>query len=169
MGLRDTLKERPKLGGILAGAFVVAALLIGMIQVVRLHPPTVSDKPERAFFTVDDGKTWFVDDVTRLAPFDHEGKEAVRAYVAECNGKKFVNHMERYTDEGKQAMAKVHDAAKKGPPPGMLVAMAQQRGRELKRPGDPKWHKVSEGTAATAIMTPQCPEGSSGEAKFVFP
>lgn len=169
MGLRDTLNERPKLGGILAGAFVVAALLIGMIQVIRLHPPTLADKPERAFFTIDDGKTWFVDDVTRLAPFDYDGKEAVRAYVVECNGKKAVNHLERYTAEGKQAMAKVREAAKKGPPPGMLVAVAQQRGREVKRPGDAKWHKASDGVAATAIMTPQCPEGGSGEAKFVFP
>jgi hypothetical protein len=169
MGLRETLNERPKLGGILAGAFVVAALLIGMLQVIRLHPSTISDKPERAFFTTDDGKTWFVDEATRLAPFDHDGKEAVRCYVVECNGKRAVNHLERYTDEGKQAMAKVREAAKHGPPPGMLVAIAQQRGREVKRPGDAKWTKVSQGAAATAIITPHCPDGTSGDAKFVFP
>jgi hypothetical protein len=66
-------------------------------------------------------------------------------------------------------MAKVREAAKKGPPPGMLVSMAQQRGREVKRPGDAKWIKISEGAAASAIITPRCPDGASGEAKFVFP
>jgi hypothetical protein len=101
MGLRETLNERPKLGGALAGAFVVVALLIGMFQVIRQRPPTMSDKPDRAFFSVDDGKTWFIDEATRLAPFEHDGKEAVRAYLVECGGKRAVNHLERYTDEGK--------------------------------------------------------------------
>lgn len=169
MGLRDALNERPKLGGAIAGGFVVVALLIGMFQVIRSHPPTISDKPERAFFTVDDGKTWFVDDVTRLAPFDHDGKQAVRCYIVDCNGRRFVNHLERYTDEGKQAMAQVREAAKHGPPPGRLVALAQQRGREVKRPGDSKWVKMSDGAAATAIVAPRCPDGASGEPKFIFP
>jgi hypothetical protein len=50
----------------------------------------------------------------------------------------------------------------------MLVAAAQQRGREVRRPADPKWTSCANGQAAIAIQTPKSPDGG-GDAKFVFP
>jgi hypothetical protein len=170
MSLRETLNARPKLaGGIVAGCAAAAVLLV-VAHVLDLRAaPIGSAKPERAFFTVDDGKTWFVDDASQLAPFDHNGQQAVRAYVCECDGKQYVNHLERYTDAGKKAMTKVREMAKKGPPPGMLVFTAQQRGREVKKPGDGKWVPASNTAVAGPIAMPKRPDGAASEPHFVFP
>src|SRR5947207_1875801 len=80
-----------------------------------------------------------------LAPFDKDGKQAVRAYVfRSANGKVFVNHLERFKPDAKQAIER---ASKPDPkqttagPPKHLSAMqsAYTGGREVKRPGDEKW------------------------------
>ena len=169
MSLRDTLNTRPNLARGIAAGCAAAAILLALAHVLDLRAaPIGAGKPERAFFTVDDGKTWFVDDASRLAPFDHDGQPAVRAYVCECDGKRFVNHLERYTEAGKRAMTQVREAAKKGPPPGALVAAAQQRGREVKRPGESKW-VVSTTPAAGAVVALKSPGGAAGEPKLVFP
>jgi hypothetical protein len=170
MGVREAISERPKIAGGVALAFVVGAVVFVVFQLLGLRPgPELGGDPERAFFTIDDGKTWFVDDATQLAPFQHNGKEAVRAYVVDCNGKKFVSHLERYTAEGRQATIRLREVVKKGPPPGALVAAAQQRGREVKRPGDTNWTPTGNVAAAEAITTPKCPQGASGEPTMVFP
>jgi hypothetical protein len=168
--MRETLNTRPKLAGGIAAGCAAAAVLLVVAHVLDLRAaPVGAAKPEHAFFSVDDGKTWFIDDASRLAPFDHDGQKAVRAYVCECDGKRFVNHLERYTDAGKKAMTQVREAAKKGPPPGPLVAAAQQRGREVKRPGDTKWVGAGNATAAGAVTALKRPDGATGEPKVVFP
>src|SRR5262249_42292198 len=148
-----------------AAVAVAVVAAVGVILVLQFHDaqasPQAAGDPERAFFTTDDGKSWFIGDVTQIPPFAHDGKEAVRAYVVEYNGKRFVNHLERYTPEGKQALVKLNEAVKHGPPPGALVAAAQQRGREVKRPGDTRWVPTSETAAAEPIVTPKAPDGSS--------
>ncbi|HEY7090445.1 MAG TPA: hypothetical protein VH518_20275 [Tepidisphaeraceae bacterium] len=171
MGIRETMNKRPMIATGMVLALVLAAVGFAAYQMFDLRPASSNDpgEPERAFFTVDDGKTWFVDDAAQLAPFQHDGKEAVRAYIVECNGKRSVNHLERYTPEGKQAMLKLREAVKHGPPPGQLVAAAQQRGREVKRPGERNWTQTSDTTAAAAIIIPRAPPGESGDATFVFP
>src|SRR5439155_26864842 len=169
MGVREAMSKRPKIAAGVALALTTAAVVIVVLQMIELRAaPELAGEPERAFFTIDDGRTWFVDDATQLAPFQHDGKEAVRAYVFECNGKRFVNHLERYTEEGKKAMMRLREVVKKGPPSGALVAAAQQRGRELKRPGDAKWTPSSD-SAAAIIATPKCPQGATGEATVIFP
>jgi len=170
MSLRESINQSPKLaGGIVAGC-VLAALVLVVAHVMDLRAsPVGGGVVERAFFTVDDGKTWFVDDASQLAPFQHKGAEAVRAYVCEFEGKRFVNHLERYTDEGKKAMARLREVVKKGPPPGQLVSAAQQKGREVKRPGDAKWVSSANGTAAAAVTMLKRPDGAPGEPKLVFP
>jgi len=173
MGVRETMNKKPLLVGGVSVALVAAALAYAVVQFFDLRPSPsyAAGDPERAFFTVDDGKTTFIDDASQLPPFQHDGKEAVRAYIVECNGKRAVNHLERYTPEGKQAMLKLREAQKHahGPPPGQLVAAAQQRGREVKRPGDANWTPTSNSEATAAIITPKPPPGATGEATFVFP
>jgi hypothetical protein len=170
MDVREAINKRPKTVAAIATAVLAAVLIVVVLQFrdVQASPQGQAD-PERAFFTTDDGKTWFIGDVTQLPPFEHEGKQAVRAYVVEYNGKRFVNHLERYTPEGKQAMIKLKEAVKHGPPPGALVAAAQQRGREVKRPGETKWVPASEIAAAEAIIHSKPPDGSSGEPKIIYP
>ena len=171
MGVREVMNKRPMIVGGVAALLSAAALAFAVVHILDLGPKPTSaaSDVERAFFTVDDGKSWFIGDATLLAPFQHDGKEAVRAYIVECNGKRVVNHLERYTPDGKQAMLKLREAVKHGPPPGQLVAAAQQRGREVKRPGETTWTLTSNAEAAAAIITPKAPPGTSGEATFVFP
>jgi hypothetical protein len=56
----------------------------------------------RAFFTDDDGTTWFKDDARKVPPFDRNGKQAVRCFIYKCgeNGTPWVSHLMRYTPEG---------------------------------------------------------------------
>jgi len=171
MGVREAMNKRPMIARGVAAALAAGAVVFFVLQMLDLRAaaPDQAGDPERAFFTVDDGKTWFIDDATQLSPFQHNGKEAVRAYVVECDGKRFVNHLERYTAEGRQAMIRLREVVKKGPPPGALVAAAQQRGREVKRPGDAKWTPTSNIAAAEAITTPKAPQSASGEPTIVFP
>ena len=37
--------------------------------------------PTSGYFSDDDGKTYFQDDASKIAPFDHNGKQAVSAYL----------------------------------------------------------------------------------------
>jgi hypothetical protein len=170
MGVRESMNKRPMIAGGVTVIFVAAALVFVVFQLLGLRAPApdMGGDPEKGFFTVDDGRTWFIDAASQLSPFQHEGKEAVRAYVVDCNGKKFVNHLERYTPEGKQAMLRLREITKKSPPPGSLVAAAQQKGREVKRPADAKW-MASNAPGAEAIAAPRCPPGASGDPTFVYP
>src|SRR5690348_13994130 len=58
-----------------------------------------------AFYTDDNGKTFFKDDVGKLPPFDHNGKKAYRCDVFEdSKGKQFVGLLYRYTENGRREM-----------------------------------------------------------------
>ena len=89
MGIRETLNKNP---GITTGATAgIILLAVGFIiyQLSGGGTPSVATK---AYFTIDDGKTWFSDDINKVPPFDKDGKQAVKAYVYECpGGKPFVS------------------------------------------------------------------------------
>src|SRR5689334_3571232 len=75
MGIREKLSENKNLGlaaGI--GLVVIAALIVA-----RTFWPTRQADLNQAFYSDDDGKTWFTDSTFRVAPFDHNGKTAVVA------------------------------------------------------------------------------------------
>ena len=127
-----------------------------------------------AFYSTDDGRTWFTDTGSLLPPFDRDGKVAVQAYVYQCNGKQFVGYLERLTPK---ALKLTHDLdvavknARPGDaPPENLAEMqtARRWGREVKKPGDKKWVGVnsSEGSRVTTV---KCPDGSNGTPEMVYP
>src|SRR4051794_23591957 len=96
MGIREEMNKRPRavaVAGVVALAVGIAAMAF------QLSSGGIGRSGEQAFYTTDDGATWFTDAADRLPPFDYKGKEAVRAYVFECNGKPFVNHLERWTPD----------------------------------------------------------------------
>jgi hypothetical protein len=85
-------------------------LIIGLgiigIQLIRAGGTgiTVSDS---AFYTDDNGKTFFKDERYKVVPFDHNGKQAYRADVFQCrDGKQFVGLMYRHNAVGRKAMEK---------------------------------------------------------------
>jgi len=109
-------------------------------------------------FSIDDGKTWFAASSSNVPPFDYNGKQAVRAYVFECNGKRFVGFLERFTPEAHKLMVE-----NKGTPQTRVY------GREMKRPGDATWVKSGDYNGMGKVMDIKCPDGSSGTPEPVEP
>jgi hypothetical protein len=160
MELRKTFSEKPAIAaGVGGGLLLIALVCIGW----QLRGPTAPDGRTSAFFSVDDGKTWFKDDVSKLAPFDVGGKEAVRAHVfRSASGKEFVNHLERLKSDAKRVL----EEAKKKTSTSSLssqsaVQDARMNGREVKRPGDAKWISTVNPREAGQILTVNCPDGGT--------
>jgi hypothetical protein len=170
MGIRESINRNPKIAmGVGAGliAFTVAFVLFEMMDFSGASAVPSAD--EHAFFTVDDGRTWFVGDIKTLAPFEHQGKQAVRAYVYECDGQRFAGFLERYTEEGKKARQQVVEAAKTGRPNGRLVYVSSMTGREVKRPGDATWTLANDAQRVESITTVKCPHDPSHTPQMVQP
>jgi hypothetical protein len=165
MGVRESLnRQNPKLVvGVLVA--VVAAVAVLAVSRASSGDRDAASKP-RAFFSVDDGKTWFADDAAKVPPFNKDGKEAVRAYVLKCpDGKEFVGYLERYSPEGKKRLEAVSAQGAKGQDELSFVA-DQPMGIEVKAPGKPGWVNQADRRAAV-IMRPACPGG--GKPKLVLP
>lgn len=123
---------------------------------------TSSGKP-RAFYTTDDGATWFVDDADKLPPFDHNGQKAVMCFVYKAgpDGAPFVSHLQRFTPEG---IKQIQDAkaSKEFNPVGFNPG--QRATVEVKPPktGDKGWLPVND-PRALAIQKVKLPAGAAGE------
>jgi hypothetical protein len=159
MGLRQILNEKPWVG-----ALVGVAGIAGLVLSVWLSTGPRDIPPDRvAFFTSDEGKTWFKDDAGRVPPFDHQGKPAYRAFVFECGGKEFVAYMQRYGQAEKKGWEeKLKAAAADGREMEARVGLA--RGGEFKRPGDKDWISGQTNPMAVGKMqTVTCEDGSPAE------
>lgn len=158
MNLRETFNEKPGLAAAIAGGLILVGLVLMGVQ---LRGPSAPAAATRAFFSDDDGKTWFVDDAAKIPPFVHGGKEAVRAYVyRSAKGKEFVNHLERYKPDAKALL----EAAARGDKSAGNVAAVQGAhtgGREVKRPGDAKWIPSSKFREASGILSVKSPDGDA--------
>lgn len=91
------LRERRK--SILVLCILSAAIIIRLCTLPQ--PRQVG----RSFYTVDDGKTFFVDRI-QVPPYRKGMSEAVGAMVFSCDGgaTKFVGYLVRFTPEGKAQM-----------------------------------------------------------------
>ena len=161
MGFRDTLKQRPSLAAAAAAVMIVGAAVAIYVQARDFN----NSGSGKAFFTTDDGKTWFLDRNTRLAPFDKDGKQAVRAHVFECDGKRFVGYLSCYRPEAIKALEEAKAAKAEGKPPPNVQALAAvgTTGLLVKRPGAPGWVSQADVGAATQVRVFSCPDGSTPE------
>ena len=157
MDIRTALNERPVIGFsvgllilILAGAAIWSYLRGGQGSAIG-----------KAFYSDDDGKTWFIDNDQLIPPFDHHGKQAYGAAVYRCGmGRPFVGYLEKYSDQQRALVeqsrdnAGSHDSADRTatvPPSKMYV----------KNPGGKDW--VAGGSeqdlkAYTKVTTIICPD-----------
>lgn len=113
-----------------------------------------------AFYTVDDGATWFVDDANKLPPFDHEGKPAVACYVYKCGnaGQPWVSHLMRYTAAGKMQ----REQQRTDPNAEFNMSMSNVgTNLEVKEAnsGDQEWVSINDPRAA-GIQELKCADGS---------
>src|SRR4051812_16280853 len=125
MGIREKLSTNKHLGTAAGvGLFVIAAFIA-----VRTFWPVKQANLDRAYYSDDDGKTWFADSAFRVAPFDHNGKTAVVAHVYNyADGKKeFCAYLAQFTPEAKSKLeAAIAEAQKQGKPPGSVKLYADQ-------------------------------------------
>ena len=156
MGIRETIRKSQKGTVVVACVVLIGAIIAIFVQAKSFGPAGPGD----AFFTVDDGKTFFAGDARQLAPFDYGGKQAVRAHVFECEGKKVVGYMSRYTQESLDLFEEAKLAKAEGRPPKNVQKLATVAftGTELKKPGSDKW-VVQTNTNATKIRIFKCKDG----------
>ena len=164
MGVRERLNDNPRVA---VGVAAAILLITSVVVALQFSGPSTGEPSARAFFSTDDGKTWFVDEATKLAPFQRDGKEAVRAYVFECNGTSFVNHLERFTPDGRKA-AETAMSGKGTEQAASVAGQLRLSGAEVKKPGSKQWTPLSDMVKAGPILRPKCPDGA-GEPKPLDP
>lgn len=167
MGIRETLNKNPAITtGVTAGIVVLA---IGVIiwQLWGGSAPLASGGTAKAYFSDDDGATYFADATTKVPPFDHNGKQAVRALVFQCGtGQPFVGMLQRYTKEAKAKLEK----AQASKPGDIVMEDIEITGLEIKKPktGDAAWVKQTDPKAG-AVNRVTCPDGKVDQLRAVTP
>ena len=114
-----------------------------------------------AFYSDDDGQSYFRDDVNKLFPFDHDGKQAYRAYVFQTGGgKPFVGYLERINDKG---MAKLLTLQSQPQTPELVTQMDLIRGAglEARTPGSTRWLPESSPAFSTMVNGLRASDGNS--------
>jgi hypothetical protein len=163
VGVRELTNNNPRLTTAAVGIAVALAVAWALWS-VRGSPPPQPNRVTQFFFSTDDGKSWFLDDVSKLPPFQKDGKEALRAYVYKCgaDGKPYVACLGRYTANVRAQLQAIYARDPKGQDP-LIMRQIEQDGLEVKAPGPGgAWMKRSDPRAAE-LVTPRCPDGASAE------
>ncbi len=163
MSIRKKLNQMP---GLISGVVVIAIVAAIWMIWGNLNRGAGHGLPTGDFFSADDGKTFFRDDVKKLPPFDSGGKEAVKAYVYECDGKRFVGLLAKLSSQAQDLIQKERaDIAANPSQPSkyMMQAMqAYENGWLYKKPGAQDWVKGGPGYATG--QTPKCDNGKPADA-----
>jgi len=159
VGIREKLNENPAITTSVTVLIIVIA--VGYI-IYQQIPSGVPKAPTQAYFSIDDGKTWFADDINKVAPFEKDGKQAVRVHVFRCGrGEPFVAFMERLLPDAKKQVDALMAQGSQDPETGYKIAMIKESGSEYKRPGDARWIRMSENPQAFGeIMNVTCPDAN---------
>jgi hypothetical protein len=157
MGIREWSEKHPKALISLVSACIGLTIVTVVVQVLAGRRTITTQVPD-GYFTVDDGKTFFVASGSNIPPFDYQGQQAVSAYVFECAGKRFVGYVERYTPEAHREMVE-----------NRATPATQMYGRELKKPGENNWIKSGDLRAVAQLTDIRCPDGGNGVPEPVEP
>src|SRR5262245_26007153 len=95
MGIREKLKEKPAVSVAVAILFVLAAGAL----LARTYWPEKKADLLQAYYSDDDGQTWFADSIFQVPPFSHAGRVAVLAQVYTYAGgsKKFCAYLTQFS------------------------------------------------------------------------
>jgi len=158
------LLQQPRTG--LTVVAFLALTAIGIAVFNRQPAPAKSD-PDVAFYSDDDGQTYFKDSIYRFAPFDHNGKTADIAIVCTDGKQNFVGYLERYTPEARKQLQSAYDAnpTEHYKAIDLMASPAiSMQGMEVKIPGkDNSWQSRFE------IRSPNIQSPSGGEIQIVSP
>lgn len=162
MHVREWLNNNPKIATAITLALIaVVAIWIGFGTFASSN---ASLPPEDwAWYSVDDGATYFAHRLERSPFTTADGKTAVRAYLYRCgNGEAFVNHLERMTSDAPSS------EPESGGPPDYGSGSSSEvvrsitrgyRGIQVKKPGSGEW-VPSNGPQGMKVRTPTCPNGA---------
>jgi len=167
MGIRETMNESKKLGVGIAIAVVVVGVALVVVQLLSGRETGAAPIINTAFYTDDNGKTFFKDDVNKIVPFDHNGKQAYRADVFQgADGKQFVGLVYRHTSAGRQ---EIENYFAKNSKDGMARSLLEHRDMQVKRVGadDASW--VLNDSEATESLQASVHDASGKPAKLVTP
>jgi hypothetical protein len=171
MFIRKKFADDKKMGVAVAICLLVVAAFALAIQIWPQRKPNLA----QAFYTDDDGQTWFKDSAFKIAPFDHNGKTAVMAeiYSYDDGGKEFCAYMAKYTPELKQRLEAALAAAQAKGLPSNSVALFNDRQSLnaetlVKSPGpNNSWIPFND-PRATPIFSIHSPDGSTVDEVFVY-
>jgi hypothetical protein len=152
-------------GGLTIGAVVVVMLLVLWRGCSSEHGGAHSTE-RKAYFTIDDGKSYFEESLTRIPPFLFHGKMAYRVRVVQCgNGQPYISHLEKYSEQAKQRLEERLKDPKTAPIIDGFLQPANEPGILVKKPltGDKGWVPFSPATVKEydAIVKITCPDGTS--------
>ena len=103
MSLRDTINQKPALAAGVSGAIVLIAIVVLWLTLRSNTSGTAQFLPTKNFFSDDDGQTYYVDDITNIPPYDHNGK---KAYIAKVfmtrDQKKFIGYLLSFDEKEKE-------------------------------------------------------------------
>jgi hypothetical protein len=171
MGLVETIRTKPAVGATVGTVCLVVAVVI---IYTTLAGSTSGFTPQKyAYFSDDDGKTYFTDDADKVPPYEKDGKQVVGAHVYKgSDGNLFVGYLERAPNDKAKALiekarAEILENAKAGdtaPDSERLGIMTSNL--EVKKPSDAKWVPATSRQAA-AVYVVKNPDGS--DATPVYP
>ena len=170
-GIRQKIGEKQSIGVALG----IGLILVAAIALAVQHMPEKRADLNQAYYTTDDGATWFADSAYHIAPFDHSGKPAVIAQVYSYAGgsKRFCACLAKYTPQGKERLeAAITKAKSHNEPPGNAGPFRDrdfmQSAMLVKAPGAGKeWVPISD-PRAQQIMTIRSPDGSEVDQVLVY-
>lgn len=172
MGIRDTMNQKPGITTAVMAVIIVVAIGFVVWNLLGLGN---SVSPGKAWFTIDDGKTWFADQADKIPPFDHEGKPAVSVVVYTYEGapQPFAGYLMRYSPEAQAQLNDYRAAVKAGQSqPAVDLGKITVSGMQYKAPGAPANAWVSQSknfTQVRAIQFPLCPDGKQRPLQEVRP
>jgi hypothetical protein len=149
-----------------SGITIALVVVVGLVAVAwalrntSFSPPVASTK---AYYTVDEGQTVFVEEMSKLPPFQHDGKTAYRVWMFSADGgmTKFPGYLERYTPEAQKRIEAALAAAKPGQPAAPPVGPADT---EVKKPGNGnKWVNRANMGAASKVTNVQSSAGAPAD------
>ena len=154
--------------GVAAAVLIIGMGLLGY-QFFGGRQTVSAPARSTAFFTSDDGKTFFKDDVNKMVPFDHNGKPAYRADVFQgADGKQFVGLIYRHTDSGRKEI-EAYFATKPKDPDGNARQIMERGRMQVKTvgSGDKGWMLNDEVTMER--LQSSVTDASGKPAKLVVP
>jgi hypothetical protein len=167
VGIRETLNKNPKQTYIFVGIILFLTIAVIAYSIRSEAPPKARTK---AYYTDDDGKTFFVDDIKKAAPFDRNGKMVYLAHVYICEAnkdKKFVGYVEMYNPAEREMLVKITDPIKADNERKRMDVYS----RMVKWPGpENRWVPIMyDRLNASKIMHVKCPGGEDAWGVEVFP